>query len=139
MKKMNFVVVFIISLAFIQCEKEEEYIKTLITGNWQLIEITLVSDNKELGWNPVGDYNQKIEFQSDDKYYLIRDDTVLICTGKYEFKSVRSIKLVPQDCHSLIRESIETIYKLTEDTLILSNAYLFTYSMGGRRDKFIKK
>ena len=132
MKWTKFIVVLIFIFLIVDCEKDKNYFNSLILGKWQLTEIYIST----LGWIVISDSPiQTIEFSPNEDYQLATDGTTT-CNGKYRFESDSTIKLIPNDCILLI-ESLETIYELTDDTLIISNRSI-SISSTIRRDKYIK-
>jgi hypothetical protein len=137
MRWIKLIAISVFVFLIIECEKDKNYFNPLILGNWRLIEIFGVKDDNTLGWIVI--YNshiQTIEFGSNGEYKLATDGNIT-CKGKYIFESDSTIKLKPNNCMPLMK-SVETIYKLTPDTLIISNKSSSISSFNLRRDKYIR-
>lgn len=121
----------------IECERDKNYINPLILGDWRLIEIYGEKEDKTYGWIIIEDsLIQTIEFNLNGEYKLATDGNIT-CKGKYMFVNDSTIKLKPNNCMPLIK-SVETIYKLIPDTLIISNKSSSISSSSLRRDKYIR-
>ena len=137
MKAIRYTVTIIIIIFLIACEKDKQVFNSLIVGEWKLIEFYGVKNDQTLGWKTISDSPiQTIEFSSNEEYTLAADGNI-ICTGNYFFESDSTISLNPNDCFPRER-SLETIFKLTSDTLILSNKSMSFLSSRLRKDKYIK-
>jgi len=137
MKAMRYTIAIAIMFFLIACEKDKQEFNPLILGKWQLIEIYGEKNDHTLGWIIIDDSTiQTIEFNSEGDYTLATDGNIT-CNGNFVFESDSILRLKPHDCLPLI-ESIETIYKLTADTLIFSNRSISISSFNLRKDKYIK-
>jgi len=134
---MRYTIAIAIMFFLIACEKDKQEFNLLILGKWQLIEIYGEKNDHTLGWIIIDDSTiQTIEFNSEGDYTLATDGNIT-CNGNFVFESDSILRLKPHDCLPLI-ESIETIYKLTADTLIFSNRSISISSFNLRKDKYIK-
>ena len=134
---MRYTIAIAIMFFLIACEKDKQEFNPLILGKWQLIEIYGEKNDHTLGWIIIDDSTiQTIEFNSEGDYTLATDGNIT-CNGNFVFESDSILRLKPHDCLPLI-ESIETIYKLTADTLIFSNRSISISSFNLRKDKYIK-
>jgi len=137
MKAMRYTIAITIMFFLIACEKNTQEFNPLILGEWQLIEIYGEKNDHTLGWIIIDDSHiQTIEFNSEGDYTLATDGNIT-CNGNFVFESDSILRLKPHDCLPLI-ESVETIYKLTPDTLIFSNRSIGISSFNLRKDKYIK-
>ena len=135
MKYSKFIVVLILILLLADCEKDKNYFNSLILGKWQLTEIFGVKEDKTLGWIVFSDsVIQTIVFGANEDYQLATDGTTT-CNGKYMFETDSTIRFKPNNCMP-ITESVETIHKLSPDTLIISNNSNSISSFNLRRDKY---
>lgn len=126
----------VIILIMSGCSKTNDT-KSLILGEWKLIQI----------YGPTGSTNDwfqvqnspilTIKFNSNGEYGIAADGNTT-CSGTYIFESYKSIKMNPSGCMPL-GQSVETIYKLTSDTLIISNNSSTISSFNLRKDKYIRK
>jgi hypothetical protein len=103
-----------------------------ILGKWKLISISDADGWYNLPNSPF----QAIEFKSSGDYSLILDK-VVTCSGKFQFTKDEKLLLSPNNCFPII-ESTETILKLDNDTLILTNHSLSFSSTYERKDRYIK-
>jgi len=137
MKAMRYTIAIAIMFFLIACEKDKQEFNPLILGKWQLIEIYGEKNDHTLGWIIIDDSHiQTIKFNSEGDYTMATDGNIT-CNGNFVFESDSILRLKPHDCLPLI-ESVETIYKLTPDTLIFSNRSISISSFNLRKDKYIK-
>jgi len=75
------------------------------------------------GWIIVQDSPiQTTRFLSNGQYSLATDG-VIKCNGYYTFESPEKVRMNPHECMPRF-QSLETIFKLTKDSLIISNSSL---------------
>lgn len=134
---MRYTITIIFMLFLIACEKDKQEFNPLILGKWQLIEIYGEKIDHTLGWIIIDDSPiQTIEFSSNGEYSIAIDGNIT-CKGDFVFENDSNLRLSPNDCLPII-ESVETIYNLTPDLLIISNKSISISSFNLRRDKYIK-
>ena len=137
MKRINIIFSVVVILLMTSCKKSNHEINPLILGEWQLIETYGPMAENPSGWMTVpATPIQTIKFSSNGEYYLSTDGTTT-CTGYFTFEGSDNIKLNPDGCLPLV-ESVETIYTLTHDTLIISNKSNSLSSYNLTRDKYIR-
>lgn len=138
MKKFKFIAItFIIFLLNIKCEKSKNDGNNIILGEWRLIEVFGVKTDKTLGWITVPSSPiQKINFSSNGSYTISADGNIT-CNGNFAFVSNDKLNLNPNSCMPLMQVT-ETIYKLTSDSLIISNHSNSISSFNLRQDKYIR-
>ena len=111
------IVIFILVLfLFKSCTKIEDKYRRLIIGEWK---VYATSDGH--GWfiQP-NTLNLRTVFKKDGTYTRLNDNDSH-CTGNYEIIEDSKIRFKPIDCFPPL-DVTETIYKLTEDSLIISNS-----------------
>jgi hypothetical protein len=119
------------------CGKTKNYLNPLIIGNWQLIEVYGPKTDSTIGWctiqaSPV----QTIKFNSNAEYSLALNEKIN-CNGNFVFEDTNIIKLNPLGCLPIV-ESVETIYTLTLDTLIISDHSNSKSNFNLYRDKYFR-
>jgi hypothetical protein len=100
------------------CKKPWYESYELILGEWKIIATSKEGSNDWFLY-PTSSKNT-LRFESDYTYSTASHD-VTYCNGKYEFINKTSIKIMPEGCFPIDIESLETIYKLTKDTLIITD------------------
>lgn len=119
------------------CKKPNDP-SSLILGEWELIQIYGPMPGSTVGWfTPQGSPIQTIKFSSNGNYALAADGNTA-CNGTFVFESKNSVRMNPSNCMPLM-QSVETIYKLTQDTLTISNRSSSVSSFSDRKDKYIRK
>ena len=114
----------------VNCEENIKEINSLIIGKWQLIGLQTGNISE---WIKVEDSaEQTKEFMSNGEYLFNLGENIS-CRGSYVFESDNTIRLKPKNI-GLFAESVETIYTLTTDTLIISN-FSFTILCSERKEK----
>ena len=99
------------------CRKPWHESYSLILGEWKIIATSKVGSEDWFLYPP--SQKNTIKFESDYTYSTASHDKIS-CSGKFEFINKTSIILSPDGCLPRM-ESVETIYKLTKDTLIITN------------------
>lgn len=134
MKWNKYIIISLLIFLVVNCEEENREINSLIIGKWQLSEIYMGSTS---GWIKVEDTpKQTKEFMSNWEYLLCVDGNIW-CKGSFNIENDSTIRLKPADC--LINfESVEVIYSLTVDSLIMSDHSLSISSFNGRKEKYFR-
>jgi hypothetical protein len=131
-KLLRSISIYFLSLLVLSCEEEMKDINSIIVGKWQLSEFHTGHSK----WIKVEDPTLQIkEFRSDGKYLFKSSDQIL-CKGNYALESDSTIRLEPEIRISYT-ESIELIYSLSTDTLIISN-YWYPLLSYERKEKHFR-
>jgi hypothetical protein len=137
MARIKYFVFLMGILLMTTCDKTN-YPSSLILGEWQLIEIygPLLSGTE--GWFIIqGSPIQTIKFSPNGEYAIAVDGKTT-CNGTFALETDKKLSLNPNGCMPLVK-SVETIFKLTHDTLIISNTSSSISSYNLRQDKYIRK
>ncbi|MCJ7447314.1 MAG: hypothetical protein MUO72_06475 [Bacteroidales bacterium] len=137
MRWIKYISILIVIFLTIKCERIENDANSLILGEWRLIEVYGERSDHTFGWFTVQESPILTTKYNPNGKYAIYADGSTICIGDFVFESSNTLKLNPHDCMPRW-QSVETIYKLTPDTLIISNTSNSLSSSRGQIEKYIK-
>jgi hypothetical protein len=137
MKQIKSIIIMLVIFLLTGCGKSKDDLNELILGEWQYIGFYGEKADNTQGWIVVQDSPiQTTRFLSNGQYSLTTDGMIK-CNGSFNFESPEKVRMNPQDCMPRI-QSLETIFTLTEDSLIISNSSLTFLSTVYLKELYIK-